>query len=139
MADGDPYPDRMAGVVSLNTPHVPHWDPWLHPEIVRPALGTERTFAADPKPDPIAQMREVYSPDMCVLMFVDGDKAECAMNANSRGAIRSAYGKDLMRSSELDPLPLSVAHMEYWRGSTFIVSQKADGFFKQPRVGVRDG
>ncbi|WP_244554285.1 alpha/beta fold hydrolase [Agrobacterium sp. DSM 25558] len=106
--------ERVAGVVSLNTPHVPHWGLWLHPDIVRPALAKGETFVADPKVDPIDQMRKVYSRDMYVLMFQDGDKADEAMNAAPRATIRSAYRKDLMRSSEWGKLPEFVVNMEYY-------------------------
>ncbi|WP_427024747.1 alpha/beta fold hydrolase [Aureimonas ureilytica] len=106
--------DRVAGVISLNTPHVPHWGLWLHPAIVGPALGDGKTFTADPQADPIAQMRKVYSPDMYVLMFQDGDRADRAMDADPRTTIRSAYRKDLMRSSEWGNLPAFVTNMEYY-------------------------
>jgi soluble epoxide hydrolase/lipid-phosphate phosphatase len=106
--------DRVAGVIALNTPHVPHWGLWLHPDIVRAALPDGETFFADPKADPIAQMRKVYSPDMYVLMFEDGDRTDKAMNADVRATIRSAYRKDLMRSSDWNKLPPFVANMEYY-------------------------
>ncbi|NYZ62025.1 alpha/beta hydrolase [Luteimonas sp. SJ-16] len=106
--------DRVAGVISMNTPHVPHWGLWLHPEIAGPALEEGETFVADPGVDPIAQMREVYSPDMYVLMFVSGDEADRAMDADPRATIRSAYRKDLMRASEWDALPAFATNMEYY-------------------------
>jgi soluble epoxide hydrolase/lipid-phosphate phosphatase len=106
--------DRVAGVISMNTPHVPHWGLWLRPEIVNPALRKGETFVADPFADPITQMRKVYSPDMYVLMFMSGQKADRAMNADPRGTIRSAYRKDLMRSSQWGALPAFMKNMEYY-------------------------
>ena len=106
--------DRVAGIISMNTPYVPHWGLWLHPELVGPALKKGETFVADPGADPIAQMRKVYSPDMYVLMFTGGQKADRAMNADPRATIRSAYRKDLMRSSEWGTLPAFITNMEYY-------------------------
>ena len=108
------HKDRVAGVIALNTPHVPHWGLWLHPDIVKPALAKGEAFVADPKADPVEQMRKVYSPDMYVLMFQDGNEADVAMNHDVRASIRSAYRKDLMRSSQWGDLPSFVAEMEYY-------------------------
>jgi len=105
---------RVAGVIALNTPHIPHWMLWLHPDLVRTALPKGRRFVADPKVDPIAQMRQVYRPDMYVLMFQDGDKADQAMNRDPRGALRSAYRKDLGTPAGWARLPPEVRHMVYY-------------------------
>lgn len=60
------HEERIAGVISLNTPHIPHWMLWLHPDLVNAALPVGHDFMADPHIDPIAQMQEVYSPQMYV-------------------------------------------------------------------------
>lgn len=106
--------DRVAGVISLNTPHIPHWMLWLHPDIVGPVLADARTFVADPNRDPIAQMREVYSPGMYVLMFQDGHVADQAMNGDPRATLRGALRKNLGTPAGWDALPAAVANMEYY-------------------------
>lgn len=108
------HEQRVAGVVGVNTPFLPHWMLWLHPDIVEAALPKGRTFVADPKVDPISQMREVYSPDMYVLMFQDGKVADEAMSGNPRGALQNAYRKGLTTSADWDKLAPEVANMEYY-------------------------
>ncbi|MBL6081932.1 alpha/beta hydrolase [Belnapia sp. T18] len=105
---------RVAGVIGVNTPHIPHWMLWLHPDVVKAAQPSGLTFVADPMVDPVSQMRRVYSPDMYVLMFQDGRMADEAMDRNPRGALRNAFRKNLMTSVEWDRLPSAVAHMEYY-------------------------
>lgn len=105
---------RVAGVIGVNTPFIPHWMLWLHPDLVQAALPKGRTFVADAKVDPITQMREVYSPDMYVMMFQNGKVADDAMNRDPRYAVRSSYRKDLITSADWDKLPREVAHMEYY-------------------------
>lgn len=105
---------RVAGVIAVNTPFIPHWMLWLHPDLVAAALPQGRTFTADQRVDPVAQMREIYSPDMYVLMFQDGKTADDAMNRNPQGALRNAYRKDLMTAAEWNQLPAEVVNMEYY-------------------------
>ncbi|MBL6082462.1 alpha/beta hydrolase [Belnapia sp. T18] len=106
--------ERVAGVIGVNTPHIPHWMLWLHPDLVKAALQNGQTFAADPMADPISQMRRVYSPDMYVLLFQDSRMADEAMDKNPRGALRNAYRKGLMTFAEWDRLPPRVANMKYY-------------------------
>lgn len=108
------YEERVAGVISLNTPHIPHWMLWLHPDLVRPALPEEHDFKADPNVDPIEQKREVYSPQMYVLMFQDGHVADEMMNKDVRATLRSALRKDLGTPSDWDKLPDAAVNMEYY-------------------------
>lgn len=108
------HPKRVAGVIGVNTPFIPHWMLWLHPDLVKPALPEGRAFVADPKVDPIGQMRRVYSADMYVLLFQAGNAADAAMNREPRGSLRSSYRKNLMTSAEWGELPHSVANMEYY-------------------------
>lgn len=105
---------RVAGVIGVNTPFIPHWMLWLHPDLVEAALPKGRTFVADPKVDPISQMREIYSPDMYVLMFQDGKAADDAMHRNPRGALQNSYRKALMTSADWSKLVPEVANMEYY-------------------------
>ena len=87
---------------------------WLHPDLVKAALPKGRTFVADPKVDPITQMRQVYSSDMYVLMFQDGTAADDAMNRDPRGSLRNSYRKNLITSAAWNKLPPEVANMEYY-------------------------
>lgn len=108
------YEERVAGVISLNTPHIPHWMLWLHPELVNAVLPVGQRFIADPNVDPIAQMRAVYSPQMYVLMFQDGQAADGMMNKDVRGTLRSALRKDLGTPADWDKLPRAARNMEYY-------------------------
>ncbi len=105
---------RVAGVIGVNTPFIPHWMLWLHPDLVEAALPKGRTFIADPNVDPIAQMRRVYSQKMYVLLFQDGKAADDAMDRNPRGALRNSYRKSLGIAAGWDKLPPEVANMEYY-------------------------
>lgn len=42
---------RVAGVIGINTPFVPHWMLWLRPDLVKTALPQGRTFVVDPTVD----------------------------------------------------------------------------------------
>lgn len=108
------HPQRMAGVVGVNTPFLTHWTLWLHPDLVAAVRPGVKGFVADPGADPIAQMRKVYGPDMYVLMFQDGTRADKAMDRDPRSTLRSAYRKNLMRSIAWNRLPREVANMEYY-------------------------
>lgn len=108
------HKERVAGVIGVNTPFIPHWMLWQHPDLVNSALPEGRSFVADPKVDPIAQMREIYSSKMYVLMFQDGKVADDAMNRDRRGTLRSAMRKDLMTSAEWGNVPPVVKNMEYY-------------------------
>ncbi|UIJ74025.1 alpha/beta hydrolase [Aurantimonas sp. HBX-1] len=105
---------RVMGVIGVNTPFIPHWMLWLHPDLVNAAMPAGRTFVANPRVDPITQMRNVYSPDMYVLLFQDGHVADRAMDRDPRRTIRNAYRKDLMPSAEWGSMPAEVANMEYY-------------------------
>ena len=105
---------RVAGVIGVNTPFIPHWMLWLHPDLVEPALPAGRTLVADAKIDPIAQMREAYDPDMYVLLFQDGRTADDAMGKNPRGSLRNSYRKNLITSAGWGELAPEVANMEYY-------------------------
>lgn len=108
------HPKRVAGVIGVNTPFMPHWTLWLHPDLVRAALPEGRSFVANSKVDPIAQMRQVYRPEMYVLMLQDSKHADAAMERDPRATLRSGYREDLMTSADLNELSREVAHMEYY-------------------------
>jgi soluble epoxide hydrolase/lipid-phosphate phosphatase len=108
------HKERVAGVIGVNTPFIPHWMLWLHPDLVNSAMTKGRTFVADPKVDPVAQMREIYRPNMYVLKFQDGTVADAAMNRDRRGTLRNAMRKDLMTSANWAHLPPEVGNMEFY-------------------------
>ena len=108
------HPKRVLGVIGVNTPFIPHWMLWLHPDLVAAARPNAPSFVANPKDDPIAQMRAVYSPEMYVLKFQDGKAADDAMNREPRASLRNSYRKDLMTSAEWTKLPPEVANMQYY-------------------------
>lgn len=108
------HPKRVAGVIGVNTPFMPHWTLWLHPDLVAAAQPERRGWVINPNVDPIVQMRQVYSPEMYVLMFEDGKRADTAMAQDIQGTLRNAYRKDLMTAAEWDALPPEVANMEYY-------------------------
>ena len=91
------YEQRVSGVISLNTPHIPHWMLWLHRDLVSAVLPEGRSFVADPAVDPIIQMREVYSRQMYVLLFQEEHTADKAMNRDIRGTLRGALRKNWER------------------------------------------
>ena len=105
---------RVAGVIGVNTPFIPHWMLWLHPDLVKDALPHGRTFISDPEVDPIVQMRKVYSHNMYVLTFNEGRTADDAMNADPRDAVQSSYRKDLIKAADWSQMPQEVANMEYY-------------------------
>lgn len=105
---------RVAGVIGVNTPYIPHWLLWLHPDLIAPVLREGQNFAADPKVDPTQQMRAVYSSQMYVLLFQDGKAADEAMNRDPRATLQKAMRKDLITSAAWNKLPREVANMEYY-------------------------
>jgi soluble epoxide hydrolase/lipid-phosphate phosphatase len=108
------YEQRVSGVISLNTPHIPHWMLWLHRDLVSAVLPEGRSFVADPAVDPIIQMREVYSRQMYVLLFQEEHTADKAMNRDIRGTLRGALRKNLGTPEDWDRLPPAAANMEYY-------------------------
>lgn len=110
------HPNRVAGVASMNTPHIPHWMLWLHPDIVEPVLPAGQEFRPDPARDPIEQMREVYTPDMYVLMFQEKTAAEEGMNSAARAVLRGSLRKNLITPDQWGDLPPMAANMEYYGG-----------------------
>ena len=108
------HASRVEGVVSVNTPYIPHWMLWLHPDLVEAALPPGRTFVANPLSDPIEQMRHVYGSDMYVLLFQSGPEADVAMAQDVRSTLRHSYRKNLITSAEWHKLPREVANMAYY-------------------------
>lgn len=108
------HPTRVAGVIGVNTPFVPHWMLWLHPDLVAAARPGSAPFVADPRRDPIAQMREIYDPEMYVLLFQHGRQADRAMDQDVRATVRASLRKDLVTADRWRELPREVAHMKYY-------------------------
>jgi pimeloyl-ACP methyl ester carboxylesterase len=133
------HPSRVAGVIGVNTPFVPHWMLWMHPDLVQTALSGRRAPLPIPTVDPIVQMREVYDPKMYVLLFQDSRAADAAMNRDPRGTLRSAYRKNLITAAEWDKLPREAAHMMYYgqplpkklSGSDVLTTTELDFYTKQ--------
>jgi len=107
------HPRRVQDVVSFYTPHVPHWVLWLHPALVDPVLPEGRSFGTDPRKDTIAQMREVFSPDIYVLMFQNGHAADDMMNPDPRATLCASLRKDPGGPEGWPDLPMSIKNMEY--------------------------
>jgi pimeloyl-ACP methyl ester carboxylesterase len=135
------HKQRVSGVIGVNTPFIPHWMLWLHPDVVRAALPQGRTFTSDPMVDPIDQMRQVYSPEMYVLKFQDGRSADVAMARDASGSLRASYRKGLMTNAAWGDLPAEVANMEYYGkplpkqlpGRDVLTAQELDFYARQFR------
>lgn len=50
---------RTAGVISITTPFIPHWQYWLQPEQINGLAPAG--FEPDPNVDPLEQMRTIYN------------------------------------------------------------------------------
>jgi pimeloyl-ACP methyl ester carboxylesterase len=142
------HPSRVAGVIGVNTPFIPHWMLWLHADLVRAASPLRRAPVANPMVDPIAQMREIYDPKMYVLLFQDGRAADLAMNRDPRGTLRNSYRKNLITSADWGSLPREAAHMMYYgqpspkklAGSDVLKPTELDFYTKQfVRTGFTPG
>lgn len=104
---------RVAGVIGVNTPFIPHQMLWLHPDLIRDLVPPGRSFVADPQVDPIIQMRQVYSPDMYVLMFQDGDRGDRLLARDIRRTFRSTMRRDAITSAAYRALPPAARHMTF--------------------------
>lgn len=105
---------RVAGVISLNTPFIPHEMLWLHPDLIKGL--TPDPFTADETIDPILQMRKVYKPDMYVLMFQDSDKADRLMALDVARTFRSFLRKGVITQAEYKKLPPEARHLDFISG-----------------------
>lgn len=108
------HPRRTAGVISVTTPFIPHWMLWLHPDLIDAVLPDGRHFSADPMVDPVEQMREVYSPEMYVLKFINGTTADKVMNDDIALALQTSMRKGLLTQADWKTLPSEAANMEYY-------------------------
>lgn len=106
------HPARTAGVIGVNTPHIPHWQHWLQPELIA-GLAPDG-FRPDPGVDPIAQMRQVYTPDMYVLMFQDGTEGDRLMALDPERTFRSAMRKDVIAPVDYFNLPAQYRQMAFF-------------------------
>lgn len=96
------HPRLVAGVIGVNTPFIPNWMLWLHPELTKGLAAP--SFAPDPMKDPIAQMRQVYSSEMYVLMFQDGHIADDLMARDPNRTFRTVMRKDIILPSDYKKL-----------------------------------
>lgn len=97
------HAERVAAVIGVNTPFVPHEMLWLHPALIEKIRP--EGFLADPKKDPISQMRQVFASDMYVLLMHDGDRADRLMNRDVRRTIASSMRKHVITQEEYQRLP----------------------------------
>ncbi|WP_225772987.1 alpha/beta fold hydrolase [Inquilinus sp. Marseille-Q2685] len=107
------HESRVAGVIGVNTPFVPHEMLWLHPDLIRDLMPPGKSFVPDPHEDPIVQMRRVYSPDMYVLMFQDGDLGDRLMARDVRRTFRTVMRKDVISRAAYMKLPREARHMTF--------------------------
>ncbi|WP_439817171.1 alpha/beta fold hydrolase [Zavarzinia sp. CC-PAN008] len=142
------HPTRVAGVIGVNTPHIPHHMLWLHPDLVRDLAPG---FVADPAQDPLPQMRRVYSPDMYVINFHDTDAADRMMARDVPRVFRSFMRKGVISLDVYRTLPPEMRHMAITAGlegpepadlpGTAILSAEELGFYVQAfeRTGFTGG
>ncbi|WP_415804232.1 alpha/beta fold hydrolase [Bordetella muralis] len=101
--------DRTAGVIGVNTPFIPHWQLWLQPDqIADLAPG----FVPDPYKDPIEQMRQVYCPEMYVLMFQNGGVSDKVLDRDPRRTFQAFFRKNGLPYSEYRKLPPASRNMD---------------------------
>ncbi|WP_210211062.1 alpha/beta hydrolase [Mesorhizobium sp. M9A.F.Ca.ET.002.03.1.2] len=107
------HQNRVAGVIGLNTPFIPHEMLWLQPSLVNGLTAPGKPFVADATKDPITQMREVYSPDMYVLMFEDGDLADRLMARDVARVFRDNMRKGVITAAQYARLPPQARQMAF--------------------------
>lgn len=107
------HQSRVAGVIGLNTPFIPHEMLWLDPSLTKGLTPPDKPFVADDTKDPIAQMREVYSPDMYVLMFEDGDLGDRLMAHDVARVFRNNMRKGVITAAQYARLPPQARHMAF--------------------------
>jgi soluble epoxide hydrolase / lipid-phosphate phosphatase len=103
------YPERTFGVIGVNTPFIPHWGLWLHPEEIKDFAPEAYMF--DPNRDPVEQMREVYNPDMYVVMFHDGDEADRLLLHDTRRTFRTIMRGNAITAGDYEKLPAEFRQM----------------------------
>lgn len=108
------HPGRVAGVIGLNTPFIPHEMLWLHPDLIRGLTSPDKPFTANDAADPLAQMRQIYSPDMYVIMFHDGDRADKAMARDAARTFRTIMRKGVITRAQYMKLPPAARHMAFF-------------------------
>jgi soluble epoxide hydrolase/lipid-phosphate phosphatase len=107
------YHERLtAGVISITTPFIPHWQYWLQPEQIS-GLAPDG-FLPDPNVDPLEQMRKVYSPDMYVLTMHDGDKADRLLSRDPARSFRSMVRQNVIAPADYFALPAEYRQMAFF-------------------------
>lgn len=106
------HPSRSQGVISVGTPHIPHWQFWLQPELIA-GLAPEG-FVPDPLADPVQQMRQVYNSDMYVLMMLDGDEGDRLLALDPGRSFRSMVRKNVIAPDDYFSLPAEYRQMAFY-------------------------
>lgn len=106
------HPNRTDGVISVGTPHIPHWQFWLQPELIA-GLAPEG-FMPDPRADPVQQMRQVYASDMYVLMMLDGDEGDRLLALDPARSFRSMMRKNIIAPADYFNLPAEYRQMAFF-------------------------
>ncbi|TIO78839.1 MAG: alpha/beta hydrolase [Mesorhizobium sp.] len=104
------HKDRVEGVIGVNTPFVPHEMLWLHPvhtKKLRP------DFVLNLDADPIEQMRQVYSPDMYVLMMLEGDRVDRLLVKDVSRVFRATMRKGVITQAEYQNLPPEAHNLNF--------------------------
>lgn len=104
--------ERTAGVISVGTPHIPHWGHWLQPELTA-GLAPEG-FLPDARADPVQQMRQVYSSDMYVLMILDGDEGDRLLDLDPARSFRSMMRRNIISPADYFSLPAEYRQMAFF-------------------------
>lgn len=105
------HKDRVAAVVGVNTPFVPNEMLWLHPSLIEKLKPAN--FVPNPNVDPIAQMRQVYAPDMYVLMMHDGDRADRLMARDVARTFRATMRRGIITQAEYQRLPTEAHNLNF--------------------------
>lgn len=106
------HEERTLGVISITTPFIPHWHYWLHPEQLNGLAPAG--FSPDPTIDPVAQMRQIYSPDMYVLMIQDGEEADRLLSHDPARSFRTMVRKDVIAPADYFGLPAEYRQMAFF-------------------------
>ncbi|WP_459092049.1 alpha/beta fold hydrolase [Mesorhizobium sp. A556] len=106
------YEERTAGVISITTPFIPHWQFWLQPEQINGLAPAG--FKPDPRVDPVEQMRQIYSPDMYVLMIQDGEEADRLLSLDPARSFRTMVRKNVIAPADYFSLPAEYRQMAFF-------------------------
>jgi soluble epoxide hydrolase/lipid-phosphate phosphatase len=106
------HEERTAGVISITTPFIPHWQFWLQPEQINGLAPAG--FKPDPRVDPVEQMRQIYSPDMYVLMIQEGEEADRLLSLDPARSFRTMVRKNVIAPADYFSLPAEYRQMAFF-------------------------